>query len=206
VLTAAEAHTVATVANHGLTTAQTSLIVAGISLVGIIMTAVLGSALGRWAEATNRRRTRYADAVATLVAWAEYPYRIRRRTSDDAAELASLRDLGHDLQERVRSHQTWIITENATVAQAYRQVWQRVSFKAGPASQDAWNHPPVTNAADMNLNGWGPDDPSDHIDLLQRVIAARFGYRRLIPGLPQWRARDVSGAPAAAGSGTMWGH
>lgn len=189
-------------ATHGLTTAQTSLIAAAISLLGIIVTAALGAALGRWAEATNRRRAQYADAVAALVAWAEYPYRIRRRTSDDPAELGRLRDLGHDLQERLRSNHTWMTTENATGGNTYRKVWQLISAQTAPAAKDAWNHPPVTSAAGMNLNGWGPGDPSDVLDLLQHVIATRFGYRRVMPWLPKWRARKVQTATLTVSAGS----
>lgn len=173
--------------HHGLTTAQTSLIVAGISLVGIIITGFLGAVLGRWADAANRRRSQYSDAVATLSSWAEYPFRVRRRTSDDPTDLAALRDIGHDLQERMRCHQAWITTENTSVANAYKAVKAAICAAAGPALQDAWGHPPVTTAARMNLNGWGPTKPDDHLDILEYVIASRFGYDRLMPWLPKWR-------------------
>lgn len=183
--------TLAVPATQGLTTAQISLLVAGIGLVGVVVTAILGAALGRWAEATNRRRSQYADAIATLVAWAEYPYRIRRRTSDDPAELARLADLGHDLQERLRCHHTWIATEKAAAADAYKSVWSRISARTGPAARDAWACAPIVRAANMNLNGWGPQDSTAELDVLQRVIAARFGLSRLMPWLPWRRARTL---------------
>jgi hypothetical protein len=147
----------------------------------VIVTAVLGTVFGRWAQATDRRRVEYAAAVTTLFAWAEYPYRIRRRTSNEPAELARLANIGHDLQERLRCHQTWIITESPRVAMVYARVLKTVSGRAGPAAKDAWNSPPVIRPEQMNLNGWGPDDSVHEIEELERAIGARFGFWRILP-------------------------
>ena len=125
-----------------------------------------------------------AAAVSTLFAWAEYPCRIRRRTTDESAELAKLAELGHDLQERLRCHQTWIMTESRSVAAIHTAVLKTVSARTGPAAKDAWNSPPVLGAGQMNLNGWGPEDSKGDIEGLQRAIAERSGVRRLLSHRP----------------------
>jgi hypothetical protein len=161
------------------------LLVALIGLTGVLATATITMIAGRWTDATNRRRDAYAAAIATLVAWAEYPYRIRRRTSDDPAELARLAALGSDLQEQLRCHQTWIITESKWVATIYRQTITQVGDRVSPANREAWTSPAITMPAAMNLNGWGPGDLLPIIDWVQSAIACRFGWRRLA-GVVGW--------------------
>jgi len=165
------------------------LLVGLFGLVGVIVTAAVSAIGGRWAQATNRRRDAYAAAVKTLVAWAEYPYRIRRRTCDDPAELARLVGIGHDLQEQLRCHQTWIATESPWVAGIYREALAAITAQVAPACNDAWASQPITTGAGMNLDGWGPHDILPSILRLQSAIACRFGWRRgagllgLHPGL-----------------------
>jgi hypothetical protein len=163
-----------------LTPTELALVIAGVGAVNIIVTAVLAAAFGRWAQATDRRRDNYSAAVSILFAWAEYPYRIRRRTSDDSGELARLANLGHDLQESLRCHQTWVITESPRVAKLYSEVVTSISARTAQAAKDAWNHPPVSAAGDMNLNGWGPVDSVADIGRLQDAIATRFGWGRMV--------------------------
>ena len=147
-----------------------------------VIAAIATSILGRWAEATERRREAYAAAVKTLVAWLEYPYRIRRRTSDTPEELARLAGLGHDLQEDLRCHQTWIASESARVAAEYRDALNTISVLVAPACVEAWRTPPVTTAEGMVLGTWGPGPTGmDSVIRVQRAIAERFGYRRLTP-------------------------
>lgn len=64
-----------------LTRAEFVLIVTATSVVSVVITALLGTVLGRWAQATDRRRDGHATAVTTLFA-AEYPDRIRPTGSD----------------------------------------------------------------------------------------------------------------------------
>ena len=154
------------------------LLVGLLGLAGVIVTAAVSVISGRWAQATNRRRVAYAPAVKTLVAWAEYPYRIRRRTSDDPEELTRLVGIGHDLQEQLRCHQTWITTESRWVAGIYREAMTAVTVQVAPACNNAWVAEPITTGAGMNLGGWGPHDVLPSILRLQSAIACRFGWRR----------------------------
>jgi hypothetical protein len=155
------------------------LLVGLLGLVGVLATVAVSTISGRWAQATNRRRDAYAAAVKTLVGWAEYPYRIRRRTSDDPNELARLVGIGHDLQEQLRCHQTWIATESHRVAGVYREALAAITAQVAPACNDAWASPPITTSADMNLGDWGPHDTLPSILRLQSAIAGRFGWRRV---------------------------
>lgn len=149
--------------------------VAFIGLVGI----VVGASLGRWAEATNRRRDHYAAAVEALVAWIEFPYRIRRRVSDSQEELSRLAGLGHDLQERLLRHATWISAEHAGLGDHYNTTLRRVKDEIGAASKEAWTTPPIARAEHMNLGPWGPSESCQpSIDDLQHAISWRFGFRR----------------------------
>jgi hypothetical protein len=163
------------------------LLVGLLGLVGVIATAAVSIISGRWAQATNRRRDAYAAAVKTLVGWAEYPYRIRRRTSDDPNELARLVGIGHDLQEQLRCHQTWIATESHRVAGVYREALEVITAQVAPACNDAWAYPPITSSADMNLGDWGPQDILPSILRVQSAIACRFGWRRVtsLLGIPR---------------------
>jgi hypothetical protein len=146
-----------------------------------ILGALLGAAIGRWSEASNRRRDQYADAVRVLVRWAEYPYRIRRRTSDDPEELRRLTELGHDLQEQLQCHQTWIGAENRRAGRIYADAIAIIKTRTGNAAAEAWQTHPATTAAAMVLSDWGPGSIDDVLATLNCAIANRFGWRRLMP-------------------------
>ena len=152
-----------------------------LSLLSLTAGAAATSFLGRWAEATNRRRDAYAGAIQALVAWVEYPYRIRRRTADDPGELARLANAGHDLQERLRCHQMWVTAESAYAGRGYRATLKRISSLVGPCCNEAWNTSPIVVAADMSLGQWGPGREAEPLlDALQVAITWRFGWRRLV--------------------------
>lgn len=152
----------------------------GVPVVVAALTAIVTTVAARASEATNRRRDRYAEAVATLVAWIEFPYRVRRRTCDEPAALSALAGHAHDLQERLACHQTWIATEHPAVAEAYARARATITACVGPAIAEAWAAPPVTSAAGMNLGDWGPAGAChDALLEVQHGIEQRFGYRRL---------------------------
>jgi len=153
------------------------------------LTAAAATLIARTADAANRRRDRYAHAVETLVAWSEFPYRVRRRTDDDPTTLASLAGLGHDLQQRLACHQAWMVTESDHVAKAYENARRALNLIVGPATSEAWNQPPVSIAAGMVLDGWGPGPAcGSAIAQFQAEVPFRFGLRRLAP----WRRPNLA--------------
>jgi hypothetical protein len=152
-----------------------------------IMGALFGGALGRWADARNRRRDQYADAIRVLVRWAEYPYRIRRRSSNDRDELRMLIDMGHDLQEQLQCHRTWIGAECLWLGDEYGDAVARIKSGAREAIADAWRADPVSTRGDLVLDGWGPSPIEDDLDRLNRAISCRFGLRRTISWIPPCR-------------------
>ena len=150
--------------------------------IGLPAAAVLGALataiVARIHEATNRRRDRYAEAVQTLVAWAEFPYRVRRRTGDDPGTLTALASLGHDIQERLASHQAWISTEHPALASAYAETRAILNEHVRPLISEAWECRPIADASDMNLRSWGTGEKSrEAISNLQKQIQNRFGIR-----------------------------
>jgi hypothetical protein len=149
-----------------------------------VLGALFGAALGRWADARNRRRDQYADAMRLLVRWAEYPFRIRRRTSNDRDELRSLIDLGHDLQEQLQCHRTWIEAESRWMGEQYNHAIALIKMRSRDAIADAWRATPITTGTDLVLNGWGPEPIDDVLRALNRGISFRFGLRRAVGWLP----------------------
>ncbi len=146
-----------------------------------ILGALFGAALGRWAEARNRRSEHYADAVRVLVRWVEYPYRVRRRTSNAPEELRRLAELGHDLQEELQCHHTWIQAESPRVGRTYANAIATIKSQTAAATADAWQAQPVASGSGMVLEGWGPDSSAEVIETLNEAISGRFGWRRLLP-------------------------
>ncbi len=154
-----------------------------------VLTLVLGSTvLGALLTALSKnlrdaavvRRDKYATAVGHLAAWTEYPYRIRRRTSDDGERLTRLADLGHQLQIDSACHRGWIAGESQVVGDLYATWLEHVQAAvADPASQ-AWQEGPVTEAAGMVLNGFGPPSAAPAVAAVEAAISYRFGLRRLM--------------------------
>ncbi len=163
-----------------------------------VLTLVLGSTvLGALLTALSKnlrdaavvRRDKYAAAAGHLAAWTEYPYRIRRRTSDDAETLTRLADLGHQLQIDSACHRGWIAGESPAVGDLYDTWVEHVQAAVtGPASQ-AWQQGPVTQAAGMVLNDFGPASAAPAVAAVEAAIAYRFGLRRLM--WPSWVARRL---------------
>lgn len=155
-----------------------------------VAVAVLGSSvvaglvtnlLSNLRASASSRRDGYANAVRSLIARAEYPYRVRRRISDDPEVLAGLVGRGHDLQEQLAACRTWVSSENRAVGAIFESALAAIDATVNPNTADAWNQPPITTAAGMNLAGWGPGDRWPHLASLERAIAYRFGWRRLLP-------------------------
>lgn len=146
-----------------------------------VVAAAISAAVAGAREAAAARRAGYAAAVRALIARSEYPYRIRRRTSDSPDVLDDLARRGNDLQEELTSRRIWVATEHPEVGRRYDRALADIDSAVLPAAKEAWDLPPVTAAAGMNLNGWGPGDPRPHILALEKAIAWRFGWRRVAP-------------------------
>ncbi|MBT2508528.1 hypothetical protein J7I98_22085 [Streptomyces sp. ISL-98] len=127
------------------------------------------------------RRDRYATAVQLLVARTEYPYRVRRRTSDDPETLTTLTTTGHDLQERLAEVRAWISAESPPLSKVFDHCLTSLDTPFKQACADAWNAPPITTAAQMNLNGFGPGNQHHIITKMEHALVYRFGIRRLLP-------------------------
>ncbi|MGW5016047.1 hypothetical protein ACWEOR_28845 [Micromonospora chalcea] len=154
-----------------------ALAVLGSSVIAGLITSVLGNLRATAAA----RREGYANAVRSLIARGEYPYRVRRRVSDEPDVLAALVSRGHDLQEQLAACRTWVTSEHRALGKLFDQALSNIDAAVKQATSDAWNQAPITTAAAMNLNGWGPGDQRPHLAPLERAIAYRFGWRRLLP-------------------------
>ena len=151
-----------------------------IPVVVAAFTAIVTLLVTRVSDAVNRRRDRYANAVATLVAWIELPYRVRRRTDDSPETLTALANHGHDLQEQLACHEAWIATENSDVAANYAEARRTIGAVVGDALREAWSSPAITTPAEMNLGEWGPATAcAPSVAAVQTAIATRFGWQRL---------------------------
>lgn len=146
-----------------------------------VLAGLITSVLGNLRAAATARREGYANAVRSLIARGEYPYRVRRRVSDDADVLSGLVERGHDLQEQLAACRTWVASEHRVLGRLFEAALAAIDTTVGPAIKDAWDNPPISVAAGMNLNGWGPGDQWPHVAKLERAIAYRFGWRRLVP-------------------------
>ena len=162
---------------------------AGTPIVITILVAVISSGVvaafinaisGNLRANASIRRDRYAQAVRYLVAWGEYPYRIRRRTDDEPGTRASLADRGHALQEQRAEIAGWIAAESRALSKVFDRCVRDASAIVGPACVEAWNSPPVTTSAAMNLGDFGPRGVDAIAARMERACRYRFGLRRMM--------------------------
>lgn len=157
-------------------------VVVALTLLGSsVIAGLITSVLGNLRVAAGARRDGYASAVRTLISRGEYPYRVRRRVSDEPEVLAALVSMGHDLQEQLAACRMWITSEHRALGGLFDKALADIDATVKQATVDAWNQAPITTAGGMNLNGWGPGDVWPHVASLERAIAYRFGWRRLLP-------------------------
>ena len=179
-LLTADATDAAAASNDGSST--NVWVVIALTLLGSsVVAGLITSVLGNLRTAATTRREGYANAVRSLIARAEYPYRVRRRVSDDPDVLADLVGRGHDLQEQLAACRTWVASEHRVLGSMFEKALADIDATVKQATGDAWKQTPITTAAGMNLNGWGPGDQWTHVAKLERAIAFRFGWRRLVP-------------------------
>lgn len=157
-------------------------LVVAIALLGSsVVAGLVTSVLGNVRAAATARREGFANAVRSLIARGEYPYRVRRRVTDDADVMSALVERGHDLQEQLAACRTWVASEHRVLGLLFEEALTAIDATVAPAIKDAWDNPPISSATGMNLNGWGPGDQWPHVAKLERAIAYRFGWRRLVP-------------------------
>jgi hypothetical protein len=141
-----------------------------------VVAAILGTVLGN----TRANRDRYAQVVRCLVAWAEFPYRVRRRTDDEPATLTALADRGHTLQEQLAESRAWVAAESRAVSEVFDSCIRDLSTSVGPACVAAWQAPPISNSAGMNLGDFGPRGVEKILIRMETAVTYRFGLRRLM--------------------------
>ncbi|WP_392466827.1 hypothetical protein ACF3NS_14085 [Arsenicicoccus cauae] len=157
-------------------------VVVAVTLLGSsVIAGLITTVLGNLRATAATRREGYANAVRSLIARGEYPYRVRRRVSDEPDVLAALVSRGHDLQEQLAACRTWVNSEHRAMGELFDKALSDIDASVKPATRDAWDQPPITTASGMNLNGWSPGDQWPHVGRLERAIAYRFGWRRLLP-------------------------
>lgn len=154
------------------------LVSAGTATIALL-TAAISSSMRRIAESAERRRRGYEDAVHALIAWTEFPYRIRRRTSDLSSCLDSLSNRGHDIQEELVRHRTWIRSENVILADAFDAVLDAVRPKIHRMCHTAWSSSPVTTGKEMNVGSLGPNGFDTVINQFLVLVSTRFWFRRI---------------------------
>lgn len=122
---------------------------------------------------TNRRLRRdgYAEAVAALHAWHEYPFQIRRRTSDKPETLDRLVGLGHETQQRLVRSLAWVAVDDQDAYKHYVAAVDAVKALVGDWARKAWEAQPIDGAAQMNLDGWGPEPIDDVIEAMLAELA-----------------------------------
>jgi hypothetical protein len=171
----------------------------GSGIVSAVVTAVLGSLTTASKAAAEARRRGYVEAVEAILAWSEYPYRVRRRASDDPEKLEHLAVLGHQLQERRTGALAWVAADSREMYEVFRLNLDALDAVIGPAIADAWQQPPITTAAGMVLNGWGPGRTAGEALLrLNCAVTYRFGWRKrllLTPAVLRARLRQYRPSP-----------
>lgn len=146
-----------------------------------VISALVSHYLSRHGTDVQARRSGYATASRILIRRAEYPYRIRRRTSDDPAVLTRLAELGHTIQEDLAASRIWVKSESSWMGAKFARSLAEIDGCVSEAASDAWGLPPIEDAKDMRLSGWGPGDCKDSIASFEEAVVWRFGVKRAVP-------------------------
>jgi hypothetical protein len=126
---------------------------------GAVLAALITAAINIWLarrksreEERGRLRANFADAFATCAAYKEFPYAIRRRRADALAEeRVRLSEALREIQAKLAYHLAWTAAESENVGRAYADLVGQVRRIAGAAMHEAWNAPPITSDAAMNI-------------------------------------------------------
>jgi hypothetical protein len=103
----------------------------------------------------ERLRTTLAEAFRAYSDYKEFPYAIRRRSEENpASERLRLSEELREIQSRISYYRTWLLAESSEIGEAYGELIQKVRKVAGESMQRAWQEPPCTSDAEMNI---GPE-------------------------------------------------
>lgn len=184
---------------------NSSVVVAAIGLIAIILTAWINAMLAR----RKQRRERYAAMAATLAAWIEVPYMIRRRTSNDREVIERLVAHVQALQHQLNVDHADLRAECRWLARCRDAAQRAVQQEVRPFIDDAWKMPPVASTSDLIVGDWGPTNCRSSLEAFVDALRWRFGWRRLLNlGRLGWnrlfakkgRPRlDLPAAPASPG-------
>lgn len=155
---------------------DSSVVVAAIGLIAIILTAWINAILAR----RKQRRERYAAMAATLAAWIEVPYMIRRRTSNDREVIERLVTHVQALQHQLSIDHADLRAECRWLARCRDTAQQAVQREVKPFVDDAWGMPPIASTTDLILGGWGPTNCRPPLEAFVDALRWRFGCRRLL--------------------------
>jgi hypothetical protein len=127
-----------------------------------VIAAVVGALVNLWlarrkgAEDERARvRATFAEAYEAVAQYKEFPYAIRRRRDNDpAGERVRLSDALREVQARLSYYTLWVKAESDDVGAAYDDLVANLRRVVGRACHDAWEAPPASSDAEMNI---GPD-------------------------------------------------
>lgn len=131
------------------------LIAAFIAILGGAITAALTHSLNQRAARRERQARAFAEALGAIEEYVELPYRIRRRRPTEEARHDLTEQISR-LQARIAFHQGWLQVQAPDVAGWYEQLVRTAKQQAGAQMKEAWDRPPATGDAGMNLGGAYP--------------------------------------------------
>lgn len=116
-----------------------------ITLVGLVVNGVRAE--------RARRRTEFAKAYACILAYQEFAYVVRRRRDcPDGEERVRISEELRKVQQELGFYQAWIELEaSAPTVDAYLALVSATRRIAGGYMRDAWERPPTTSDAQMNI-------------------------------------------------------
>lgn len=133
---------------HAAPTYWTTLILAA-----LISAAV--SIFGYWqnarAKRLDRQRQLFADAFRSVIEYREFAYKVRRRRA--GADHNQITDVLSGVQAQLNLHMATLEIEAPYVARQYGALVSETRRVVGPLIAAAWEQPPATGDADMNMTG-----------------------------------------------------
>lgn len=168
-----------------------------VAYIGFIATLLTIAANWYWSR-KDRKRELYAEALSGVLEYWEFPYAVRRRRDDEpAGERIRLSESMREVQAKLAFHQAWIRTEDKRTSQAFEQLVAQTRKVMGQRIHDAWERPPITDDAGMNIS----DVTRDGLDELQNhYLQAVTDHLSLWPAPLRRVLRSLFGSSSGAGS------